>query len=152
MPHTQTTIHDIDGFFYSPSQVIRNKRLSERDKKTGFLTSGALLDSRVCKVLNEIIQVPKPSAEIPAEISLSMEKNFWPPLRAWREYLYLNSEYVAKKMDMSLEEYLDLENQPLKISDEILHKISTKFGIHKNLLIQSVEKYNQSCVLLKGVN
>ncbi|MGO3892134.1 MAG: hypothetical protein ACTJHW_14265 [Paenalcaligenes sp.] len=152
MPHTPTSIHDIDGFFYSPSQVIKNKRLSEKDKKIGFLTSGALLDSRVCKVLNEIIQVPKPSGEIPAEISLSMEKNFWNPIRAWREYLYLSSEYMAKRMDMDLEDYLEIENQPFKINDEILHKLSTKFGIHKNLLIRSIEKYNQSCVLLKGVD
>lgn len=152
MPHTQTTIHNIDGFFYSPSQVIKNKRLSERNKKIGFLTSGALLDSRVCKVLNEIIQVPKPCTEIPAEISLSMEKNFWPPLRAWREYLYLSSEYMAKEMDMDLENYLDIENQPFKNNDDMLQRLATKFGIHRNLLIQSVEKYNQSCVLLKGVN
>lgn len=151
MPHTQTSIHDIDGFFYSPSQVIKNKRLSEKDKKIGFLTSGALLDSRVCKVLNEIIQVPKPSADIPPEISHSMEKNFWNPIRAWREYLYLSSEYMAKKMGMELEDYLEIENQPFKINDDTLQTISTKFGIHKNLLIKSIEKYNQSCVLLKGM-
>ena len=150
MPHNQNGIHDIDGFFYSPSQVIKNKRLSEKDKKTGFLTSGALLDSRVCKVLNEIIQIPKPSVEIPAEIAHSMEKNFWNPIRAWREYLYLSSSTMAKKMNMEINEYLSLENQPFKLTNELLNRISTRFGIHKDLLIQSIEKYNQSCVLLKG--
>ena len=151
MPHTQTSIHDIDGFFYSPSQIIKNKRLSDKDKKIGFLTSGALLDSRVCKVLNEIIQIPKPSSEIPAEVIHSMEKNFWNPIRAWREYLYLSSEYMAKKMNIDLNDYLELENQPAKISNDALAKISTKFGIHSNLLMRSIEKYNQSCVLLRGM-
>ncbi|MGG4774677.1 hypothetical protein E4695_07065 [Alcaligenaceae bacterium 429] len=152
MSHTQTSIHDIDGFFYSPSQLLKSKNLSTKDKKTGFLTSGALLDSRVCKVLNEIIQLPKPSMDIPVEVSTSMEKHFWNPIRAWREYLYLSSEYMAKKMNLDIAEYLEIENQPFKLNDDILNRLSTKFGIHKNLLLRSIEKYNQGCILLKGMD
>lgn len=152
MPHNQTSFHNIDSFFYSPSQVIKNKRLSKQNHKIGFLTSGALLDSRVCKVLDEIIQTPKPGTEIPAEVNHSMEKNFWNPIRAWREYLYLSSEYIAKKMDMTLDDYLAFENLPFKINDEILDRVAANFGIHKSLLIKSIEKYNQSCVLLKGLD
>lgn len=151
MPRTPPSIHDIDAFFFSPSQMIKNKQLSSKDKKIGFLTSGALLDSRVCKVLDEIIQIPKPSLEIPAEIIHNMQKNFWNPIRAWREYLYLSSEYMAKKLNIDINDYLDIESQPSKINDDVLEKISANFGVHSNLLIKSIEKYNQSCVLLRGM-
>ncbi|MGG4603619.1 hypothetical protein ACLPHM_02375 [Paenalcaligenes sp. Me131] len=81
-----------------------------------------------------------------------MEKHFWNPIRAWREYLYLSSESMAKKMNLDITEYLEIENQPFKLNDDILTKLATKFGIHKNLLLKSIEKYNQGCVLLKGVD
>ncbi|TGV08134.1 hypothetical protein E4695_07070 [Alcaligenaceae bacterium 429] len=152
MTQTQISMHNIDSFFFSPSEELKNKNILSTDNKLGFLTIGALLDSRVCQALNEITQLPKPGSAIPAQVPFSMEKHLWNPIRAWREYLCLSSECMAKKMNLDVAEYLEIEDQPAQLDDEAIHNISAKLGIHKRLLMKSIEKYNHAWAFMKGIN
>ncbi|MGG4603620.1 hypothetical protein ACLPHM_02380 [Paenalcaligenes sp. Me131] len=151
MTHTHSTTPNIDGLFYSPTQVLKIKNLSAKDKKVDFLTNSALQDRKVRKALSGITQLAKPRSGIPTEVPVSMEKHRWNPIRAWREYLCLSSESMAMKMNLDVADYLEIEEQPTKLDDETLDTISTKLGIHKQLLSKSIEKYSQAWVFLENI-
>ncbi|WP_368642649.1 helix-turn-helix transcriptional regulator [Castellaniella ginsengisoli] len=68
-------------------------------------------------------------ATIPREVLALASSHGWGLLRAWREYLWLSKEEVARRADISVAAYAEIETNFTHLGSDVQARVAALFGL-----------------------